>query len=354
MQTILIYASLALSWATFSTPCEIPTTPLSDTIPSFFRIQVQNASEPEVHNLFMNLLPAGGGDNHLFVGPVGNPTSDLILTSGSIEKGIIHAVIGGEFSEIDQTTKMFTTERGDPRAIFAPTYACNPDTDKLQIELRFVTWQNHPAGGWICVRPTFQEAHEFRYYPPGNSLEDPNRRCIKVTLVVIPSDGDSTSTTLITSTIPSTTSSSPTISIPSSTTVTSATSTATGTPLLYTDMTSKGFAFVGCAPEERRVTDAGGRTLPDLLYAEDAMTNEKCMDFCSSSGFKFAGSEWNRECWCGNSYLSTRQPETTLTSLANCNYKCSGDASQYCGGDAWLSLYQACTPGSPCINAEFV
>lgn len=66
---------------------------------------------------------------------------------------------------------MFTTERGDPRAIFAPTYACNPDTDALQIELQFVTWQNHPAGGWICVRPTFEEAHEFRYYPPGNSRQ---------------------------------------------------------------------------------------------------------------------------------------------------------------------------------------
>lgn len=96
MQRLSILASLALAWASFATPCEIPTTPLSDTITSFFRIQVQNASEPDIHNLFMNLLPAGGGDQHLFVGPVGNPTSDLVLTSGSIEKGIIHAVIGGE------------------------------------------------------------------------------------------------------------------------------------------------------------------------------------------------------------------------------------------------------------------
>lgn len=64
---------------------------------------------------------------------------------------------------------MFMTERGDPRAIFQPTWACNPETDAVQIELLFVTWQNHLAGGWICVRPTFDNAHEFRYYPPGNT-----------------------------------------------------------------------------------------------------------------------------------------------------------------------------------------
>jgi hypothetical protein len=61
------------------------------------------------------------------------------------------------------------TGRGDPRAIFQPTYACNPVTDALQIELRFVTWQNQPAGGWICVRSTFDNSYEFRYYPPGNT-----------------------------------------------------------------------------------------------------------------------------------------------------------------------------------------
>lgn len=63
---------------------------------------------------------------------------------------------------------MFMTGRGDPRAIFQPTYACNPDTDELQIELQFVEWQNQPTGGWICVRSTYDNAHEFRYYPPGN------------------------------------------------------------------------------------------------------------------------------------------------------------------------------------------
>lgn len=61
------------------------------------------------------------------------------------------------------------TERGDPKAIFQPTYGCNPDTDAVQVELSFVTWQNHSPGQWICVRPTYDNAYEFRYYPPGDT-----------------------------------------------------------------------------------------------------------------------------------------------------------------------------------------
>jgi hypothetical protein len=68
---------------------------------------------------------------------------------------------------------MFMTGRGDPRAVFKPTYACNPDTDEVQIELQFVTWENQPEGGWICVRHAFDGSHEFRYYPPGNECTRP-------------------------------------------------------------------------------------------------------------------------------------------------------------------------------------
>ena len=137
----------------------------------------------------MNLLPSGGGDQHLYIGPVGDPTNDFTLINGVIThvgNPTVRAVIGGEvrhkrilsksrllissqFSDIDDTTKMFMTERGDPRALYAAKYACNPVTDTLQIELDFMSWQNHPIGGWICVRPTYDNAHEFRYYPPGNT-----------------------------------------------------------------------------------------------------------------------------------------------------------------------------------------
>ncbi len=135
---------------------------------------------------------------------------------------------------------------------------------------------------------------------------------------------------------------------------TSTTSTASSSPLPFTDMTSYGFAYVGCAPEERTApASPPGRTLSGPLYADNALTNAECMIFCSSNGYEFAGTEYTRECWCGNSVAPGREPQTTIVSLANCNFPCGGDPTQYCGGNSWLSLYQECAAGSPCVNAQF-
>ena len=155
----------------------------------------------------------------------------------------------------------------------------------------------------------------------------------------------SVATTLTTST---TTPGTPTTTSTSTTTTSTPANTNTARP--YTDMTANGFAFIGCAPEERRANDGPGRVLAAAVYAEDAMTNAKCMAYCAGRGFLYAGTEWSRECWCANSYAPTRQPATTLASLAACNYPCSGAASEKCGGDAWLSLYRACPAGGPCVN----
>jgi len=47
-----------------------------------------------------------------------------------------------------------------------------------------------------------------------------------------------------------------------------------------------------------------------------------------------------------------RVPQKTVASLAACNFKCGGDAGEFCGGDAWLSLYKACGTGA-CVNVQF-
>ncbi|KAK4100774.1 hypothetical protein N658DRAFT_507454 [Parathielavia hyrcaniae] len=350
--------SALLAGAAVTSACTIPGGTLPNNIAEPFRAQVQNASRPDVHNKYMNLLEAGGGDHHLFIGPVGVPTFDLTLVDGVINHvpNGVRAVIGGEFSEIDHTTKLFMTGRGDYRAIFQPTYACNPDTDELQIELEFVMWQNEPVGGHICVRHAFDGSHEFRYSPPGNTLIDVDRECIKVTLVVIPTDGlPPQSTTLSTSTVPATSSpAGTTTTTTTSTTSTSATATSTADPSdLFTDMTAQGFRFLGCAPEERWTSDGAFRTLSGAMESSDDMTNERCTAFCEARGFAYAGSEWRRECWCGNSFAETRRPATTVASLALCDYRCTGDQAQFCGGDAWLSLYEKCAAGAPCENVVF-
>lgn len=74
-----------------------------------------------------------------------------------------------QYTPEDNTTKLFMTERGDPRAIFDVVYGCSP-TGELQKELSFKA-RADLLGGHICVRTASQDRYEFRYSPPGNTRE---------------------------------------------------------------------------------------------------------------------------------------------------------------------------------------
>ncbi|KLU85182.1 hypothetical protein MAPG_04212 [Magnaporthiopsis poae ATCC 64411] len=169
---------LAVAGSTIISACVTPETPLPNTILEGFRIQFQNTSYPAVHKLHMNTKLAGGGDRHIFTDPVGDKVYNMTLVDGVITntwaEGTIRAVIGGEHSNIDNTDKIFMTGRNNPYAIYKPTWGCDPDTDLPQVELVF---QGHRQGttfvpgGWSCIRPTYDGAYEYRYYPPGNTGE---------------------------------------------------------------------------------------------------------------------------------------------------------------------------------------
>ena len=63
-----------------------------------------------------------------------------------------------------------------PQAIFQPVYACDPDTDELQIQLELVSRQTDPPvlGGQIGIREVQGVGmHEFRYTPPDNPRKYP-------------------------------------------------------------------------------------------------------------------------------------------------------------------------------------
>ncbi|KFA80054.1 hypothetical protein S40288_10666 [Stachybotrys chartarum IBT 40288] len=147
--------------------CTLPGDVLPNNITEGFAIQVQNASYPVIHNRLMNLWAAGGGDQHLYLAPAGTATNNLTLVNGVITRSNIRAVINGEYTASDNTTKLFMTQRGDPRAIFDVVYGCNPDTDEVQVELAFKSRAAVP-GGHICVRSASGGRHEFRYSPAGN------------------------------------------------------------------------------------------------------------------------------------------------------------------------------------------
>jgi hypothetical protein len=118
-----------------------------------------------------------------------------------------------------------------------------------------------------------------------------------------------------------------------------------GTPEYnYVDFTaSKGFEYVGCG------FDFAGkaRTLDGASTTSDSMTNSACLDFCTSKGFSIAGTEYSRECYCGNSIADHRMPITGL--VGSCNMPCTGDATQTCGGAGTISLYKKCD-GASCQN----
>ncbi|KAI0007210.1 hypothetical protein F4779DRAFT_593095 [Xylariaceae sp. FL0662B] len=182
------FLSFLFASAAITTACELPSdAPLNNNITQGFAIQLQNASYPDVHNHMMNLWESGGGDQHLYLSPAGNATSALTLVDGVItfdEPPLIRAVINGEYSPEDNTTKMFMTERGDPRAYYDVVYGCNPDTDAVQTELAFKA-RDVLEGGHICVRSASGDRYEFRYSPPNNTAWTPERPCIQVTLAVV-------------------------------------------------------------------------------------------------------------------------------------------------------------------------
>jgi hypothetical protein len=111
----------------------------------------------------------------------------------------------------------------------------------------------------------------------------------------------------------------------------------------YVDMTSKGYRYIGCGTD-----DYYERTFDGDSTSEDDMTVEKCVEMCSSGGYKFAGLEYSSECYCGNTIAADRRPKPGV--LGSCNMKCSGNSKEKCGGGSALSIYRKCADGGPCKN----
>jgi hypothetical protein len=138
-------------------------------------------------------------------------------------------------------------------------------------------------------------------------------------------------TTITTTTTTSVGSTSSEVSI--TTTTTTTTSEVTGTtavPTLgpYRRETVGGYELVSCW------TDRGNRrTLRDALTASDDMTLEMCADFCSD--YIYWGTEYSKECFCGNSLHEDSEERP----LDECSTVCGGDDTQYCGNGDRLELY---------------
>jgi len=94
--------------------------------------------------------------------------------------------------------------------------------------------------------------------------------------------------------------------------------------------------YVGCFAENPDADTAGlkGRVLGGAMIPDDpAMTTAKCINFCKGGGWMYAGTQYAKWCFCGNSYEN-------YGISPNCNMTCSGAPEEICGG-AWAnSVYK--------------
>ncbi|KAK5197016.1 hypothetical protein LTR92_002954 [Exophiala xenobiotica] len=82
------------------------------------------------------------------------------------------------------------------------------------------------------------------------------------------------------------------------------------------------YRYAGCFKENNP-----GRQLQTNIYSGALNTNEQCIATCSAAGYIFAGTQYTQECWCGYN-----RP-ILVTDDVNCNFACSGNNNEVCGGD---------------------
>ncbi|KAL8950733.1 MAG: hypothetical protein Q9183_007508, partial [Haloplaca sp. 2 TL-2023] len=85
---------------------------------------------------------------------------------------------------------------------------------------------------------------------------------------------------------------------------------------------------------------ASKRVLTGRATASREMTQQACANYCS--GWTYWGVEYGSQCYCGNAFSNP----TTSTPASDCSFKCSGDATQVCGGTGRMSLFKSSKPSA--------
>lgn len=75
------------------------------------------------------------------------------------------------------------------------------------------------------------------------------------------------------------------------------------------------------------------RALSGAASANDLMTIEMCAASCA--GYTYFGTEYGRECYCGNSFGTG----STVAPVTDCSFTCGGNAYEYCGAGNRLTVY---------------
>lgn len=86
------------------------------------------------------------------------------------------------------------------------------------------------------------------------------------------------------------------------------------------------YGYAGCFKENNP-----GRQLATQIYSDMGNnSNDRCVNACYGAGYTFAGTQYSGECWCGNAIPIQKDLDR------DCNFGCTGNKSQTCGGDGYL------------------
>ncbi|KAH7343016.1 hypothetical protein BKA65DRAFT_303260 [Rhexocercosporidium sp. MPI-PUGE-AT-0058] len=147
-----------------------------------------------------------------------------------------------------------------------------------------------------------------------------------------------------TSSSSSSTRASPSSTIVSSSTtkpVSSSSASSTAVPTLRIVPSAGGYNYLGCYTE-----GDGVRALGAAAFPSDTNTVESCVASCA--GYKYAGMEYGRECWCADEFGTG----ALLVPNADCSMTCAGDPYAYCGAGNRLQVYQKAGTGSPSTSSS--
>ncbi|XP_078666203.1 uncharacterized protein LOC144908469 isoform X3 [Branchiostoma floridae x Branchiostoma belcheri] len=90
--------------------------------------------------------------------------------------------------------------------------------------------------------------------------------------------------------------------------------------------------YMGCYKDDKK------RRLPKGPKISQGMTTAVCIDHCRARGYDYAGTQYYKECWCGNerhfSRIGRRRKDR------QCNTPCRGNGNETCGGPWRLSVYK--------------
>lgn len=100
--------------------------------------------------------------------------------------------------------------------------------------------------------------------------------------------------------------------------------------LAVNPLLAAGWRYSGCYTDN---TDP--RTLHADSYVDDAMTESKCINYCSGKGYAYAGIEYGRECYCDNRILETGVKKAD----EECNFACPGLTTEPCGAGNRMSIF---------------